>query len=423
MYRAGVRCSDCHEPHSGKTFAEGNALCVRCHEPQRFDVAAHSHHTGSNAPLCIDCHMPPATFMQIDERRDHSIRIPRPDHSVAFGVPNACNLCHTKESAAWARDAAVKWFPALHERRHFVEALGRDRLEAPDAPHALRALAEETQAPAIARATALQRLGRYSAAARTRQTLDVALRSSEALVAYGAVLGAAELPPQHRLPLLVPVLEHRIRAVRIAAAKALASVRATDVPANARAALERAFDEVEQSFDVSASRAETHVEQSAFELARGKLAEAEASLGVALRLEPCLAEAHLNRADLERQRGDEPAAERAIRAALTCNPRNAAAHHALGLWQVRARQTTVALASLKQAVELAPTDARFSYVYAVALAGGGKRDEAIRALEASLKHHPNDANTLQALAGYLREAGQNERALAIRRTLETTLRE
>jgi hypothetical protein len=30
MYHAGVTCSDCHEPHSAKLRASGNALCARC---------------------------------------------------------------------------------------------------------------------------------------------------------------------------------------------------------------------------------------------------------------------------------------------------------------------------------------------------------------------------------------------------------
>ena len=53
-----MQCSDCHNPHSGKLYAAGNALCVRCHEPTRFDLGAHSHHAVGKAPLCIDCHMP-----------------------------------------------------------------------------------------------------------------------------------------------------------------------------------------------------------------------------------------------------------------------------------------------------------------------------------------------------------------------------
>ena len=422
MYRSGVRCSDCHDPHAGKLYAPGNALCVRCHEPARFDVEAHSHHAVGKAPLCVDCHMPPATFMQIDERRDHSIRIPRPDHSIEFGTPNACNGCHTKQPATWARAALAGWFPASQKRTHFVEALGRERKGALDAPRALRQLVDDASVPAIARATALERLGSY-ASEKTLQTLRTALAHPDSLVVYGAVLGAAQLPPPQRVSLLTPLLEHRVRAVRIAAGKALARASSAQLPASARAALERAFVEVEQSFALSASRPETHVERSAFELDRGKLPETEASLPTALRLQPCLAEAQLNLADLLRQRGDETGAERAIRATLACNPQSAAAHHALGLWLVRAHQTQAAIVSLKKAVELVPSDPRFSYVLAVALAGSGKRDEAIRILEATLKNRPNDANTLGALAGYLRESGQVERALEVRRTLDTLLRE
>jgi len=131
----------------------------------------------------------------------------------------------------------------------------------------------------------------------------------------------------------------------------------------------------------------------------------------------------LNQADLLRQRGDEAGAERAIRATLACNPQNAAAHHALGLWLVRAHQSQAALVSLKKAVELVPTDPRFSYVLAVAIAGSGDRDQAIRILQATLKNRPNDANALGALASYLREAGQAERAAEVRRRLDTLLRE
>jgi len=410
MYRAGVRCSDCHEAHSGKLHAQGNTLCVRCHEPKRFDVEAHSHHAGANAPRCIDCHMPPATFMQIDERRDHSIRIPRPDQSVALGTPNACTICHAKQSSTWARDSLAKWAPATvtSPRPHFGSALTKERKGALDAAAELRKLVTDTTTPAIARATALERLGGYPDEA-TLQALRAGLASSEPLVVYGAVLGASQLALQTRASLLLPVLDHRRRAVRVAAAKGLAGVPIAQLPAATRTALERAFTEVEQSFDVSASRPETHVERSAFELARGKFSEAEAALETALRLRPCLAEAYLNLADLRRQRGDEAAAERAIREALACSPQSAAAHHALGLWLVRAHRAREARASLERAVELQPSDGRFSYVLAVALASGGDRDGAIRVLETSLKRRPNDVNARQALAGYRREAEKSPR--------------
>ena len=52
---------------------------------------------------CVECHMPHKNYMVIDDRRDHSIMIPRPDLSVKFGHPNACNNCHTDKSFEWLR--------------------------------------------------------------------------------------------------------------------------------------------------------------------------------------------------------------------------------------------------------------------------------------------------------------------------------
>jgi predicted Zn-dependent protease len=78
---------------------------------------------------------------------------------------------------------------------------------------------------------------------------------------------------------------------------------------------------------------------------------------------------------------------------------------------------------LRRAVELAPLEQRFSYVLAVALAGQGQREEAIRVLDVSLGQRANDASSLRALAGYLREAGQLERAAEVRQKLDKLLRE
>jgi hypothetical protein len=43
--------------------------------------------------------MPNTAYMIVDPRRDHSMRVPRPDLTVSLGVPNACNACHTKLDA------------------------------------------------------------------------------------------------------------------------------------------------------------------------------------------------------------------------------------------------------------------------------------------------------------------------------------
>ena len=103
MYQAGVVCSNCHDPHSNQLRAPGNGVCTQCHQASTYAGPRHHHHdTGSAGASCANCHMPETTYMVVDPRRDHSMRIPRPDLSVVIGTPNACNQCHQTQSAQWA---------------------------------------------------------------------------------------------------------------------------------------------------------------------------------------------------------------------------------------------------------------------------------------------------------------------------------
>src|SRR5207249_2777347 len=111
MHASGVVCGDCHDPHSGKLKADGNAACAHCHAPATYDVPAHHHHrNGTDAARCVACHMPSRLYMVIDRRHDHGFRVPRPDLSVALGTPNACSDCHTARPPSWAAEAIVKWY-------------------------------------------------------------------------------------------------------------------------------------------------------------------------------------------------------------------------------------------------------------------------------------------------------------------------
>ncbi len=101
MYHNGIRCSDCHDPHSAKVKFNDNQLCTSCHQHPagKYDTPNHHHHEpGTPGASCVECHMPATTYMELDARRDHSLRVPRPDLSVRFGTPNACTGCHIDES-------------------------------------------------------------------------------------------------------------------------------------------------------------------------------------------------------------------------------------------------------------------------------------------------------------------------------------
>jgi formate-dependent nitrite reductase cytochrome c552 subunit len=86
MYARDVTCRDCHDSHSLKLHADGNALCLQCHQAEVYDTRDHHFHKrgrGRRAPsdgaLCVKCHMVESPYMVIDWRADHSFRVPRPD--------------------------------------------------------------------------------------------------------------------------------------------------------------------------------------------------------------------------------------------------------------------------------------------------------------------------------------------------------
>ena len=167
MYARGVRCSNCHEPHSIELRAEGNAVCTQCHSPagnpefptlrlaDYDDPAHHFHPPGTPGAECRACHMIERTYMGIDARRDHGFRVPRPD-LAATGAPNACTDCHADRPAAWAAEEIARRFPDSDRRGpHFATAFAAARWVPEEQAPALLAIAEGDGA-GIVRATALE---------------------------------------------------------------------------------------------------------------------------------------------------------------------------------------------------------------------------------------------------------------------------
>ena len=110
MHGNGVTCSNCHNVHSGKLIAEGNAVCARCHKPDRFDTSNHHRHPpDSTGAQCVNCHMPERLYMSVDLRRDHSFTIPDPQLSMVSNAPNACTTCHQGKTANWAFKTMTEW--------------------------------------------------------------------------------------------------------------------------------------------------------------------------------------------------------------------------------------------------------------------------------------------------------------------------
>jgi len=414
MHAAGVTCSDCHEPHSLKLRAEGNAVCTACHAPANYDSPAHHHHAaGSAGAQCAECHMPSRTYMVVDPRRDHSMRIPRPDLSAALGVPNACSQCHVGRSDQWSIDALDKWYGKDRKPgyQRYARALQTAREGGAGAGDGLTALALDESAPTIARATALQEMARFLEQA-SLPAIQAGLASVDPLMRRAAVETLQNVDAAARLRLVAPLLRDPVRDVRLAAASALADVRPADVAdPDFRTALEKAFDEYLAAERLNADRAEHWVNLAGFYFRQGQVEEAEASYTQAHRRNARLVPAYVNQADMYRALGREDDGERILRDGLKAVPEAAAIHHALGLLLIRSGRPEAAIQSLARAYRLGPQNPRLGYVYGIALENAGELDQAIEVWDAVIRRHPNDRETLNVLTMTLYQAGQYERAL------------
>ena len=413
MFAMGVTCSDCHDPHTSKLRSPGNEVCAQCHAPAKYD--AHEHHlhrAGSAGAQCAACHMPTRNYMVIDARHDHSIRVPRPDLTVRFGTPNACNICHTNRDAKWAAAEIEKAYGPTARKgfQTFVEALHAGRTGAPGAEEKLLALVRDTAAPSIARATAITELQRVDGEG-LRPAIEAGLLDKDEIVRGAALDALLSIDPGIRDSLAERLLDDPVKVVRIKAARALAATPLDGLSAEQKARRERAFAEYVASQEQIADRPEAHLNLGLFYIDRRDIERAESEYRTAIRLQPDFVPAYANLADLYRALGRESDAEAVLNEGLKAVPNNGTLLHALGLLRVRQARHDEALALFERSVKASPDVARYAYVYAVALYDSSRKKEAVAALDRALQRFPNDRSLLFARAAFARDAG--DRALAL----------
>jgi predicted CXXCH cytochrome family protein len=412
MFSAGVTCSDCHEPHAAKLRVSGDGVCLQCHASDKYGVASHNRHEGvTPAVSCASCHMLVSTYMIVDKRHDHSLRIPKPDISAKLGTPNACNNCHADKSAQWAADTVERWHgPTRKGFQNYAEAFQASWSDRSDAAALLAAVAGNPTAPAIARAGALSELhSRVSPA--NLELASKGLADPDPMVRIGAIDMLDGLPGNRIWPLVSPLLTDRSRGVRVRAVSVLAGVPTANQPASDREAFERAAAEFIAAQRFNADRPEARATLANFYARRGLTADAENEYKAGLRLSPQYAPAAINLADLYRQLGRERDAETTLRTAIASSRQDAGLHHVLGLTLTRQKRPDAALTEFRTAAELEPDRSRYAYVYAVALHSSGQIDESMKILKESLARHPDDRETLLALVTFSRDAGDIGAAL------------
>jgi predicted CXXCH cytochrome family protein len=412
MFAAGVTCSDCHEPHGAKLRVSGDGLCLQCHA-EKYAAATHHHHEAANPTVsCASCHMPRRTYMVVDLRHDHSFRIPRPDVSAKLHASNACNDCHADKSPEWATSAIERWHgPKREGFQHYAEAFDAAWTGKVDAAARLAEVAKDGNTSAFVRASALTELASRISPA----NIDLAragLSDPDPMVRIAALDTFQSVPAAQIWQLVSPLLSDPVRGVRIAATFLLAGAPLASIPAADRERFEQATAEFIAAQRLNADRPEARAMLGSFDAKRRLLADAESEFKAALALNPQYIPAATNLADLYRQLNRDNDGEQVLRAAIATSAGDASLHHALGLALVRQKRYDEALEELRKATDDDPAQPRFAYVYAVALHSTGRTAEALTVLKNILRHRPDEQNTLMAIIGFSRDAGDFETALA-----------
>jgi predicted CXXCH cytochrome family protein len=409
MYQAGVRCTDCHNPHSVKLRAEGNALCRQCHHGQpdprfptlpfkQYDTPAHHFHpVGSAGAQCVNCHMPAKTYMVVDPRRDHSLRVPRPDVSAKLGTPNACTLCHLDRTSQWAAETIAKWYgPQRRQEPHYGEVLAAGRAGQPEAATNLSALALDVQQPAIVRASAVELLAGYGPAG--MEALLTATKDADPAVRATAVGSLDHVPPLQRLTAAAPLLTDPLRAVRLEAARVLAPVPAEQFMPPQRRAFTAALNEYTAVQEVDADQPAAHLNLGVLQASASQPEQAVQSYQTAIRLDPSFLPARFNLANLYDQLGRNADAIAVLQGGLRWAPQQGDLYYSLGLALAEGQRLTEAAEVLATAAALLPQRARVRYNYALTLQHLGRQAEAETALLKAYGIDQHDPDIVHALA-------------------------
>lgn len=424
MYHKGIKCTDCHDPHTAKLKHNGNQVCTSCHQhpAAKYDsVAHHFHKPESEGAQCVNCHMPSTTYMAVDARRDHSFRIPRPDLSTDLGTPNACTGCHLdknnipeskrnglvlyqdwmlaarngdqdiqaelERANQWCDDACNKWYGEKRRRdNHFGIAISAGQQRKENSVELLRDLLGRRgpEAPAIARATALQVLMSVS----PRDAAEMAERAIEddhPLVRSSATTvlsGGSSLTKSIRL--IEKALKDPIRSVRTEAARNL-----LDYPSNmwsdqAGAAFRNALSELIEGLQYNNDRAGAHLALGILSEQQGHQQQAMGHYESAIGVEPTVTGPRTNLAAL---------LENTL---LARNATTAEGSSPLELEVRRLRKEELPL--LARDVNLLPSEASIQYRYGLALYVDDQKELAAEHLVKAAELEPETAAYAQAAA-------------------------
>ena len=318
--------------------------------------------------------MPSVTYMALDNRRDHSMSVPRPKLTADLGVPNACNSCHNDaskgETPQWAQAKIDQWYGKQDYSRHFAYAIaagrrGRENQEASKIVETQKRLAELVKrdtngefVPDIVRASAAALLANFDGAS-VKSALFAGLKDESELVrtASARALEYKFQDPKELQSRLEPLLDDPVRSVRMEAARQLSQVFVYDKTKNRP--FDKAMGEYIRSQENLNDQSASYLNLGVLEENWGRLSDAVKRYQQSLELDKTFYPGRNNLAMVLYRQGKKAEAEQEFKTLTQTHPNDAQAWYSLGLLVAEdASRLKEAIQYLEKAVELNPNSER-----------------------------------------------------------------
>lgn len=355
MHQSGVTCLNCHDVHSGKIKYQDNRLCTQCHVSDTYDNKSHHQHDSNEGSQCVSCHMPETTYMKVDPRRDHSFSIPNLGFSQTYNTPLSCKQCHSDKddkwletNYSWTKEPSI-WLTLYTD---FIQGNTQNLTEAQ-----WLELVTTREIGVLKRATAIAYLNFVDFQVSTIHLAKFA-QDDQPLIQLAAIEVIARLAPQVKTPILAPMLEHKLKSVRVAAAQALIN---TPLSGSDKALFNKVFKELVDATGMQSWRGEGRVNLSNIYSQTARPAMAIEQLETAISIEPYYDVAYVNLADMYRVQQNEQQVKAWLDKGINNNPDSGILRYSLGLHYIRIANHQAALQAFEKAYSLDKNNWQFIY--------------------------------------------------------------
>ncbi len=294
--------------------------------------------------------MPGKHFMGIDYRRDHSMRIPRPDLSDKLGTPNACVHCHTDQNNAWAAGYTHTWY-GEPTRYHFGETMFRAANNDTAVVTDLLSLVDDENTSGIIKAAGVYYLGMYPG---NNDKIREKLNDEDPLVRREAIRNFSPESLEDLVESVAPLLKDTTRMIRIEAAYKLSAAPMESMDTNYQKLQKESIQEYIAAMEYSADFAASRHNLGNLYSNIGQIDKSIENYKEAIRIDSLFYPALVNLSMVYNRTGNNDEALELLQYVVKYNPEMGDAWYSLGLLQSEMGDYDSSMESLEEAGRLIP---------------------------------------------------------------------